>query len=277
MTTWADLLISFCGQFCLLALQVSMVTSAVEIQQSGNEKGLSSAPYLCLLVNCAIWTIYSIMKGYVALFIPNAIGIFAGFYCALIFHQYSRQPIPSVNMAIAAAVLLLGILLGAAGSVGAIGLFAVIMSSIVYASPLATIATVIQDQSTASMPFHTSMLVWLSAAFWTLYGGVVTHDVTVLVPSLAGLIMASIQLFMFVLYGLPPNERYDCRPSVCARNQLTSNYVRSRHHPTEPTIIAPRGRGAAAGGTTSQGTYKVVRTMEPKETDPTFQELKTYQ
>lgn len=221
----ADLLISFCGQVCLLALQVSMLTSAAEIQQSGNEKGLSSVPYLSLLVNCAVWTIYSIMKGYIALFIPNAIGIFTGFYCALLFHQYSHPPIPSANMAVAATVLLLGIILGAAGSVGAIGLFAVIMSSIVYASPLATIATVIQDQSTASMPFHTSMLVWLSAAFWTLYGGVVTHDATVLVPSLAGLIMASIQLFMYVLYGLPSNERYGSRSSICMCYHLNEELI----------------------------------------------------
>ncbi len=206
MSSWLDFVISFCGQLCMFALQGSMLTTAIDIQQTGNEKRLSSAPYLCLLVNCVVWTTYATMKGYIALFIPNAIGVFVGFYCILLYHQFSRYTIPPSNLALSSAVVALAIVLGAAGSVGAVGLCAVIMSSVVYASPLSTINTVIQQKSTASMPFHTSMLVWLSAAFWTLYGALVTHDLAVLIPSIAGLIMTSIQLFLYVIYGFPPQE-----------------------------------------------------------------------
>lgn len=207
MTNGFNILISLCGQISLFALQFSMLTTAIDIQRNGNEKSLSSVPYLCLLVNCVVWTIYATMRGLLALFIPNVIGVFIGFYCTLLFNQFSSSKIPLGFISLSSAVVLLAIIMGAAGSVGEVGLFAVMMSSVVYASPLATVSTVIHEKSTESMPFHTSILVWLSAACWTLYGGLAANDAAVLVSSLAGLVMASIQLFLYVLYGLPPDHR----------------------------------------------------------------------
>jgi uncharacterized protein with PQ loop repeat len=231
-----------------------MLVTALDLQQTRNEKQLSCVPYLCLLVNCIVWTIYATMKGFFALFLPNAIGVFIGFYCTLLYHQYSRIEIPSQNLALSSAVIMLSIILGAAGSVASVGLLAVIMSSLVYASPLATIATVIREKSTESMPFHTSMLVWLGAAFWTLYGGLVAHDIAVLIPSLAGLIMASIQLFMYVLYGFPPQH-------------LASASMDRRTF--APASADQQGTGASVQ-------YKPVL-LEPNEKDPMFPGLRSYQ
>jgi uncharacterized protein with PQ loop repeat len=202
-----DVLISFCAQICFLALQGSMISSGVELQRNSNEKKLSPLPYLCLLVNCSIWSIYATMEGLIALFIPNALGVFAGFYCTMVYHQFSRIAIPIQYLAFSAALVLIALILGAAGSSSAVGFIAAVLSAIVYISPLATIQTVLRDKSTTSMPFYTSLLVFLSSFFWTIYGGYVAEDISVFVPSVIGLVFATIQMLLFAIYGFP-RERY---------------------------------------------------------------------
>lgn len=208
MVYFSDVVVSFCGQVVFLALQASMLTTAMDLQQNSNEKKLSSIPYLTLLVNCIVWSVYSTMRGLFALFLPNALGVFVGFYCSLVYHQFSRIPMPVPHIAVASAIVVLTFVLASAGSVGLVGLLATTLAFLVYASPLATIRTVIREKSTASLPFHTSLLIWLSAFFWTMYGGFVAKDYSVLVSSLAGLCTGSIQLFMFALYGFPPEGRF---------------------------------------------------------------------
>ncbi len=43
-------------------------------------------------------------------------------------------------------------------------------------SPLATLSTVVREQSTNAMPFTTSLLTWGNAFSWSLYGLVIADD-----------------------------------------------------------------------------------------------------
>lgn len=74
-------------------------------------------------------------------------------------------------------------------------------------SPLATIRTVIQDESTESMPFFTSLMFWFNALSWSSYGLFVSKDVMIYGPNLIGLALASIQMAMYVLFGMPPKGK----------------------------------------------------------------------
>ena len=160
-----------------------------------------------MLVNCSVWTFYAAARGLVGLLIPNAIGIFAGIYCTYYYKEYSTTPIPKEYLYVALAVIVISLLFVIIGRTGIVGTMAAILAICVYTSPLATIRTVIREKSTETMPFPISLLVWFNALFWTLYGGIVAHDGDVLIPSLIGLLVTSIQLFLFILYGLPSRTR----------------------------------------------------------------------
>ena len=85
-----------------------------------------------------------------------------------------------------------------------IGLIGCSLAIVLSGSPLATIKTVLKDKSTAALPFMNSFSTWLNAMCWFLYGILVAHDVMIFGPNGMGLALASIQMLMFVLYGLPP-------------------------------------------------------------------------
>lgn len=44
-------------------------------------------------------------------------------------------------------------------------------------------------------------MTFLTSLSWTLYGGIVARDIDVFVPSLVGVMLASVQLAMYVLFG----------------------------------------------------------------------------
>lgn len=148
------LFLSLAGPLCFLWLQATFLVSAFRLQDDLNQKKLSIIPYLTLLVNCIIWSIYATMTELFALFIPNSIGIFVGCYCCVAYHKYSHIQPPPYYFLVAAAVTMTGMMFALFGMEDEIGMLAIILSVSVYASPLSTLKTVIRDKSTMSMPFR---------------------------------------------------------------------------------------------------------------------------
>lgn len=83
-----------------------------------------------------------------------------------------------------------------------IGLICCIGSIIFCASPLSSLAEVVRNKSTASLPFPLILLMFLVNACWSIYGHLI--DVTfVLLPNLICCVIAGLQLLLFLVY---PNE-----------------------------------------------------------------------
>ena len=82
----------------------------------------------------------------------------------------------------------------------------VVMSVLLMGSPLSTVYKVFQEKSTASMPFGTSLFNFCNALSWTLFGYLIDHDALLYVSSGIGLILCSLQLTLFCVFGLPPTE-----------------------------------------------------------------------
>ena len=95
------------------------------------------------------------------------------------------------------------------GQVHYLGLMGCTLSVLLSGSPLAVIRTVIAEKSTASLPFTTSLVIWLNNISWTLYGYIVANDPMIYGPSLLGFILASMQISLFGAYGLPPEKKND--------------------------------------------------------------------
>lgn len=197
---WVHFAISLAAQLFFLALQVSMVSAAMDLQATRNERLLSCIPFLTLLTNCCIWSMYASVAEEFALFIPNAIGIFVGFYCTMIYHQYSRIELPFPYLVITVAVIITAFVFLLSGYTEVTVVIAMIITASVYASPLSTMRTVMDEKSTAAMPFSISLVSWLGALSWTLYALVVAHDMNVLIPSAAGLILTTLQMLLFIYH-----------------------------------------------------------------------------
>ena len=82
-------------------------------------------------------------------------------------------------------------------------------------SPLATMATVIKEKSTAAMPFVMSLVrpppirrpsslqaTFLSASSWGAYGLLVAQDPYIYAPNILGVLAATVQLGLFAKYGI---------------------------------------------------------------------------
>ena len=78
-------------------------------------------------------------------------------------------------------------------------------------SPLSTLKKVMAEKSTQSMPsFSTSVTTWLNAFSWSLYGLIVAKDFMVYAPNLVGLLLASVQLFLYAWLGFPGGSPEGC-------------------------------------------------------------------
>ncbi len=200
--------ISLSCPFFFMWLQASLVYSAMILRLDNNERKLSNLPFLTLLTNCFVWVVYGQLEHEMTVFVTNLIGILVGIYCTATYHLYSiYAPNPS-HYYISSAVITTSLIGHSLGFHHLVGFLAMISAILVYASPLATLGVVLTEQSTRSMPFPTSVAAFFTAFSWTLYGGIIARDLTILIPSILGVILASAHLLMYVLYGFDTTPAY---------------------------------------------------------------------
>ena len=150
-----------------------------------------------------IWTYYGLLKKDNTVLVPNAIGCIAGASCVLTYQRYTENS-PITLYIGSLLILILSTLLAIQGNWKLLGTIGCVLAVAVSGSPLATVGTVLKDKSTAALPFLTSFTTWMNAFSWSLYGVLIANDPMIYGPNLLGLVLASIQMSLFVLFGLPP-------------------------------------------------------------------------
>lgn len=188
------------GPCLFLALQVSCILVANEIFRMKTVKKLSSVPFVSLLACGFYWSLYGWLKSDLTIFIPNAVSIGTGSYCMWVYYVHSSLK-PDVLYISLAVFILFGSCLGLLGMSSAIGCVGCIMSVLMSGSPLAVVRTVIKEQNTASLPFSTSFVAWLNSCSWVAYGYFIAHDPMILMPNSLGLLLTTIQMSLFLVYG----------------------------------------------------------------------------
>merc|ERR1712233_292280 len=81
-----------------------------------------------------------------------------------------------------------------------LGLVGSITAVILLGSPLVTLRTVIKNKNSISMPFSTSLAMWINALSWTIFGLLLENDPFVYFPNFLGWIAGTVQLFLIWLY-----------------------------------------------------------------------------
>jgi 4-hydroxybenzoate polyprenyltransferase len=117
-------------------------------------------------------------------------------------------PPPTVYFIVVFFILFISLCFYALNWFGLLGFFCMCFAIALYASPLSTLYTVLQDHSTESVPFAFSVIAWISAIVWLLYGVYAANDIWISIPSIIGIVFTSLQLMLFGIYGLNPNETF---------------------------------------------------------------------
>lgn len=183
-----------------LGMQVSTLVTAYQIYKSRSVGQLSSLPFLTLFVNSYAWTLYGYFKQDTAIYIPNGTGALVGLLSQIAFHAYSKEK-PHSWYVMSAALVFMITVFALLGSESALGMSGCVLSILVTASPLAVIRTVIQEKSTAALPFATSLIMFVSSASWSTYGWLIVDDPLIYFPNLLSTALTVFQLALFVVYG----------------------------------------------------------------------------
>lgn len=155
------LFLRFAGPVLFLLLQISSILTAREVA-NGSRVNLSPLPNIFLFANCVVWSIFGILKEDATIFVPNFLGFLTSLYCMIIFHSYIA--IKPYKMYLLAMILTItSFYLAYLGDVSTIGVLGSTLAVLFMASPLAVVRTVIRDKSTQSLPFATSLVIFLNS------------------------------------------------------------------------------------------------------------------
>ncbi len=189
-----------------LLIQAASVQTCYSIYKSKSVGSLSIIPYVSLFTNCSVWVMYTMITEDYTVMWPNLAGVFTGLGCTCIYHIYSFDNHLNTYV-VSFALIALSLQFATKLDTNSIGIEGCILATILMGSPLATVGTVLRERSTAALPLYPSLFTWCNAASWSLYGILISKDVMIWSPNVAGLILATIQMFMFVLFGLPPTKK----------------------------------------------------------------------
>lgn len=193
------------GPLCFIGLQLSSISTALQILKNRSVGQLSCIPFSSLLVNCVIWSLYGFLKVDYTIFVPNFTGLLASIFCLWAYLKYNVSNLNNVHAVTSGLIILTGFL-AMRSDYTSIGLLGCAISVTVSGSPLAVMRTVIAEKSTASMPFMTSLVMWVNNLSWFCYGYLIANDPMVYGPNFLGLVLASTQMVLFGIYGIQTNE-----------------------------------------------------------------------
>ena len=196
------LLLRIAGPICFMGMQLAALTTAVEIMRLKTVGQLSPIPFLSLMTNSAVWTLYGYLKMDSTVLIPNFTGLVAGLICTSIFHTFATNVEKRIYI-ISASIISLSLFLSSISDYEKLGYLGVLLAIFLMGSPLSTLRTVLRDKSTEALPFWTSLTTFGNSLSWFLYGVIDSHDPMIYIPNFVGLLLSLIQLSLFGLYGFP--------------------------------------------------------------------------
>ncbi|XP_050239960.1 bidirectional sugar transporter SWEET17 isoform X2 [Quercus robur] len=204
------------------AISVLMFLSPVgtfwRIIKHGSTEEFESLPYICTLLNSALWTYYGIIKpGALLVATINGFGILVEAIFVTLFLIYA----PAKSRAktailfgildvgfLSAAVLVTQLALQRETRIDAIGFLCAGLNIIMYGSPLAAMRTVVTNKSVEYMPFFLSFFLFLNGGTWTIYA-LLVRDYFLLVPNGSGFLLGTAQLVLYAIYRKPRRSEND--------------------------------------------------------------------
>lgn len=163
-------------------------------------------PFVAAAVNCSMWMTYGFIKPDSTVALVNFVGLCLQMTYIFIYHTYTDNKYSIrrdflLALAVVSTVILYytKFVSDQTSRTTQLGVACNIGSILFFASPLSTMAEVIQSKSTDSMSFPLSVMSVLTTASWVLYGLLVS-DFFIQFPNGIGLLLSLIQLTLFAVY-----------------------------------------------------------------------------
>jgi len=189
-----------------IAVGASPYNAITEIKAAGDPKGYSFFPFFTLFVNSVFAGFYGLMIYNSTLIFVNALNSVMAFYYVLVYYQASKEK-----------SRLGWIMIGTAGLFGFLayhittrltpeesrfeaGIVSNVAGILMFASPLATLKTVLATKNASSIPVMLSFAAFLCSATWLTYG-IMLWDPFIAIQNGFGLVLAAVQLGLVVVYG----------------------------------------------------------------------------
>lgn len=191
------------SQFGLLSTGISV---CLKIRQQGSTKNITSFPFFTTCLSSILWTKYGILTNDTALCVVGVAGIVLQSIYLLFYYLNTRKKRLFSHRLMAAFLGVCSILIyikyyteNHNTAVYHLGYVASGFSIAVYGSPLVSVANVIRYKSTEFMTFSMCLATFVVCVLWTIYG-YQANDNFILVPNGIGVVLGSLQLFLFLLY-----------------------------------------------------------------------------
>lgn len=221
MESWVVSVFGSLGTILSFLQYVSPVPTFYRIVKNKSTEEFESLPYICTVLNSALWTYYGIIKPDYFVSAVNGFGAALEAIYVLLFIKYA-PPKKKAKTATMASILNIGVV-GAAILVTYFGVHGQLRTQVVglicltpmvamYASPLAVLETVITTKSVEYMPFGLSFVLFVTGGVWTVYA-ILVHDYFLGVPNGIGFLFGAIQLIVYCIYR---NHKGSHRPSLQA-------------------------------------------------------------
>eukprot|EP01041_Mallomonas_annulata_P014044 gene14044-29891_t len=201
-----DMALRSAGPLFFVGMQLAAINTAYSIWIGRSVGKLSPLPFVSLVINCVVWSIYGFLKSDMTVLLPNFSGLIVGVGCSLVYHKFCISP-PLKLYSIGLGIVFIALYFAANNNSKNVGLIGCVLGLVVMGSPLATLRTVLTEQSTAALPFWTSLSGWMNSLSWLAYGVFIAKDPIIYVPNILGFLLASIQLSLFIIFGMPPQSK----------------------------------------------------------------------
>jgi solute carrier family 50 protein (sugar transporter) len=168
-------------------------------------EGRPYAPFLSMCANCLLWTTYGLLFRDPTIIMTNGVGLALSLYYIYAYFSAAklaeREPLTQHAIWGGAGVLgaVIFILTFSSNPKLHMGILGGLAATIMFASPLMQIWTVMRTRSTRTMSFPLSSMSCLVTLSWSAYGLHVA-DNFVFYPNAVGFILACAQLSLFALY-----------------------------------------------------------------------------
>lgn len=164
-----------------------------------------------MIANCFLWTVYGILKQESKIWATNGIGIAFGLFYFLRFIQFAPPKSPSFPGSITQHITAcLGVLAASAIIIASfpvpeaaaiIGNLAVLFCVAMFASPLASLATVLKTKSASSIPLPFTLATVMNCVLWSVAGLFQMKDMKIYFPNLLGLTFGLAQVLLKLIFG----------------------------------------------------------------------------
>ncbi|XP_062144408.1 bidirectional sugar transporter SWEET17-like [Alnus glutinosa] len=205
------------GNIISVLLFLSPLGTFWRIVKRRSTEEFESLPYICTLLNSALWTYYGVTKpGSLLVATVNGFGVVVEIVYVTLFLVFAPPRIRA-KTAIFVAILDVGflgaailitrfVLHGDTVRIDVIGFLCAGLNIVMYSSPLAAMKTVVTAKSVEYMPFLLSLFLSLNGGIWTFYA-VLVKDFFLGVPNGAGFLLGAAQLVLYAIYRNPKSSQ----------------------------------------------------------------------